>query len=263
MVDTIAPSTPDAPRFAIGRALSLAFGVLGRNLWPMAVISLIVTAIQSAVDYVLSGGAGGGESGGSSVLGLFVYALITTPVTYATFQDLRGAPVSIGDIFSNGFHRVQRVIGASLIVGVVAIVPIVVVIVLGSAGGMPLILVGGAAGIFMFYIFVIWFVVVPVLVVEDTRFFAGFGRALQLSRGRRWSIVGLLLVYGVLIIAVGAVVVGVTILAPDAVILSILLLIPVSAFYSVMGAILPAVVYYLLRAEKEGIGIDEIARVFD
>jgi len=263
MVHTIAPSTHDAPRFAIGRALSLSFGVLGRNLWPIGVIALVVTAIQSAIDFVLSGGVGNNESSGSSVLGLFVYALVTTPVTYATFQDLRGAPVSIGEILSNGFHRVQRVIGASFVVGVVAVVPIVVVVVLGANGGMPLILVGGAAGIFMFYIFVIWFVVVPVLVVEDTRFFAGFGRALDLSLGRRWSIVGLLLVYGLLIIAAGAVVVLLTILLPDAAILSVVLLIPVSAFYSVMGAILPAVVYYLLRSEKEGIGIDDIARVFD
>jgi hypothetical protein len=30
-----------------------------------------------------------------------------------------------------------------------------------------------------------------------------------------------------------------------------------------LGAILPVVVYYLLRAEKEGIGIDEIVEVFD
>ena len=30
-----------------------------------------------------------------------------------------------------------------------------------------------------------------------------------------------------------------------------------------LGAILPVVVYYLLRAEKEVIGIDEIVKVFD
>jgi hypothetical protein len=30
-----------------------------------------------------------------------------------------------------------------------------------------------------------------------------------------------------------------------------------------LGAILPVVVYYLLRAEKEGIGIDDIVKVFD
>lgn len=30
-----------------------------------------------------------------------------------------------------------------------------------------------------------------------------------------------------------------------------------------LRAILPVVVYYLLRAEKEGIGIDDIVKVFD
>jgi hypothetical protein len=43
----------------------------------------------------------------------------------------------------------------------------------------------------------------------------------------------------------------------------LVLTIPFLALYSVIGAIMPAVVYYLLRAEKEGVGIDEIARVFD
>jgi hypothetical protein len=30
-----------------------------------------------------------------------------------------------------------------------------------------------------------------------------------------------------------------------------------------LGVILPVVVYYRLRAEKDGIGIDEIVKVFD
>ena len=69
--------------------------------------------------------------------------------------------------------------------------------------------------------------------MESGAFGAGFKRAADLSRGRRWGILGLLLY------------------------------IPLGAFTSAIGAILPAVVYYLLRAEKEGVGIDEIAGVFD
>jgi hypothetical protein len=91
----------------------------------------------------------------------------------------------------------------------------------------------------------------------------GFGRALDLSRGRRWSILGLFLVYGVMIVAIGAVMVGLDAVLEDSAIVSLVLLIPFSAFFSVIGAILPAVVYYLLRAEKEGVGIDQIAMVFD
>jgi hypothetical protein len=263
MVDSIASSTAAGQRFAIGRALSLRFGVLGRNLAPMGVVSLAVTAIQSVIELVLAGGASDSDSGGSSFLNLFSYAIITAPVTYATFQDLRGTPVSLGGMFSKGYGSIGRVIGAALVLGFVIIVPVLIAMFAGVSLGMSLAVAGGACGIFAVYIFVAWFVVVPVLVVEDVRFFAGFGRALDLSKGRRWSILGLLLVYVAIMAAIGVVMVTVTVLFPDAAILNALLLIPFGAFYSVIGAILPAVVYYLLRSEKEGVGIDDIARVFD
>src|SRR5213593_2448941 len=115
MVDSIASSTAAGPRFAIGRALSLSFGVLGRNLAPMGVVSLAVTAIQSVIELVLAGGASDSDSGGSSFLNLFSYAIITAPVTYATFQDLRGTPVGLGGMFSKGYGSIGRVIGAALV----------------------------------------------------------------------------------------------------------------------------------------------------
>ena len=126
------------------------------------------------------------------------------------------------------------------------------------------IVVGAAAAIFLLYILVLWFVVIPVLVVEDISLLfqfrarcrtfpwpaVGHARpvaALRHPHHRIW--VALLLV--------------VATFAADAPILALIVMVPFSALYSVVGAILPVVVYYLLRAEKEGIGIDEIAKVFD
>ena len=123
--------------------------------------------------------------------------------------------------------------------------------------------VGVAALVFLLYILVVWFVVIPVLVVEDVRFFSSFGRAAELSRGRRWGMLGVLLLYGVLIVAIGAAILVVAIVAADAPVLALIVIVPLSALMSVVGAILPVVVYYLLRTEKEGIGIDDIAKVFD
>ena len=34
----------------------MTFGVLGRNFMPMMTIAVIVTAVQSVIEYVLSGG---------------------------------------------------------------------------------------------------------------------------------------------------------------------------------------------------------------
>jgi len=265
MVDSIASGTAAGPRFAVGRALSLTFGVLGRNLAPMGVLSLAVTAIQSIIEFALAGGAPDGESHGTTFLNLFSYALITAPVTYATFQDLRGTPVGLGGMFAKGYRSVGRVLSAAFAFGFVILVPILAMFAgwaLFDAQEGPLIVAGVLCGLVILYIFVGWFVVVPVLVMEEIRFFAGFGRAFDLSKGRRWSILGLLLVYAIIIIAIGAVMIAIIAAFPVPMVQQ-LALIPFGAFYSVIGAILPAVVYYLLRAEKEGVGIDDIAKVFD
>lgn len=254
---------PDGLRFGIGRSLLMSFGVLGRNFGPMALIAVVITAIQSVVDLVLSGDPTGGEGSGSSVLGAVTYAFITAPMTYATFQDLRGTRVGVGEMMSRGFGRVVRVMFTSLVVGLAIMVPIVVAVVVGMIAIPLLYPLLAAAGLGVLYIIVIWFVAVPVQVMESGGFGAGFKRAADLSRGHRWGILGLLLIYAVLIIALFAAVLAAIDLIVGHPIIVLLFYIPLGAFSSAMGAILPAVVYFLLRAEKEGVGIDEIAKVFD
>lgn len=264
MTDTMpAPLAPEGLRFSIGFAFSTTFGVLARNIRAMALVALVVTAIQYGIDYLLSGDPLGGETGGSSFLGLFAYALITAPISYATFQDLRGKRLDAGAMMNGGFSRIGRVIGGSFAVGFVAFVPALIAGFLWATSEMAGLVVGVAALVFLLYILVVWFVVIPVLVVEDVRFFSSFGRAAELSRGRRWGMLGVLLLYGVLIVAIGAAILVVAIVAADAPVLALIVIVPLSALMSVVGAILPVVVYYLLRTEKEGIGIDDIAKVFD
>lgn len=253
------------PQFSIARSLSMTFGVLGRNFVPMMTIAVIVTAVQSAIEYVLSGGdVVGGESSGGSFLNILIYGFITAPLTYATFQDLRGTRVGLSDMMSGGFKRIGRVMGAAFAVGVVAVVVILLAVFLYFVSEFLGIAAGVAATVAVLYIFVAWFALVPVLVVEDVKFFAGFGRAAALSAGRRWGLLGLLLIYGLIIVGISVVILGIIgFIAVAAPLIGLVLMIPFLALYSVLGAVMPAVVYYLLRAEKEGVGIDEIAKVFD
>ena len=255
---------PGEPQFSIANSLSMTFGVLGRNLVPMMTIAVIVTAIQSVIEFVLAGGSLDGESSGGGFLNILSYGFITAPLTYATFQDLRGTRVGLSDMTSGGFKKIGRVMGAALAVGIVAIAAILLAVFLYFASEFLGIAAGIAAAIVVLYIFVAWFSLVPVLVVEDVKFFAGFGHAAALSAGRRWGLLGLLLIYGVIIVAISAVIFGIIgFIAVAAPLVGLVLMIPLLALYSVLGAIMPAVVYYLLRAEKEGVGIDEIAKVFD
>jgi len=266
MTDTLTTSmAPEGPRFSISGSLSMTFGVLGRNFVPMMVIALVVTAIQTAIEYILAGGIPTeGESNSGSFLNIISYGVITAPITYATFQDLRGTRIGISGMMSGGFKRIARVIGAALAVGIVVVVPIVIAVFLYFASTTIGVAVGIAAAVFLFFILVIWFVLVPVQVVEDVGFLAGFGRAADLSKGRRWGILGVLLVYFVIIIGISIVIFGIIgVIAVTAPTIGLILMVPFLALYSVLGAIMPSVVYYLLRSEKEGIGIDEIAKVFD
>jgi hypothetical protein len=256
---------PGEPQFSIARSLSMTFGVLGRNFVPMMTIAVIVTAVQSVIEFILSGGdIMGGQSSGGSFLNILSYGFITAPLTYATFQDLRGTRIRLSDMMSGGFKKIGRVMGAAFAVGVVAVVVVLLAVFLYFASEFVGIAAGIAATIAVFYIFVAWFALVPVLVVEDVKFFAGFGRAAALSAGRRWGLLGLVLIYGVIIVGISAVIFGIIgFIAVAAPLVGLILMIPFLALYSVLGAIMPVVVYYLLRSEKEGVGIDEIAKVFD
>ena len=251
------------PQFSIGRALSDSFGVLSRNFKTMAVISVTVTLAESAIRYLLTGSVDD-EENGSTILSLISYALVTAPVTYITFQDLRGHKPSLGETMSAGLQRLIRVVGTTLIVGITIVTPIVVVaiIVMTSAGSLIPLIVGGLS--YALIIFVAWYVVVPVQVVEAVSFFGAFSRASALTRGRRWAVLGLALVFVALVFIVALVVAVVAELVAVAnPMLSLFLLIPLSAFITVYGATVPTVTYCLLRSEKEGIGIEDIVKVFD
>jgi hypothetical protein len=143
-------------------------------------------------------------------------------------------------------------------------VPAIVSVFLYFASSFVGVVAGIAAAVFLFFILVTWFALVPVLVVEEVGFGGAFGRAAALSKGRRWGLLGLLLVYFLIIFAISIVIFGIiAVIAVTAPIVGIILVVPFLSLYSVLGAIMPSVVYYLLRSEKEGVGIEDIAKVFD
>lgn len=254
--------TAGPTQFSIGRALSESLGVLLRNFKVMAAISLAVAVAEAAIRYLLTGSYDG-EASGSGVLSLISYALVTAPSTYITFQDLRGHQPGLGETMSASLQRLPRVIGTTLIVGAAVAVPIIIgVFALIGAGMIWVLILAGAA--YALFIFALWYVVVPVQVVENVSFIGGFTRATALTRGRRWAILGLALILVVLVLII-AIVVGLLaeVIAAESPMLSLLLMVPLGAFFTVYGATVPTVTYCLLRLEREGVGIEEIVKVFD
>jgi ABC-type Fe3+ transport system permease subunit len=114
-----------------------------------------------------------------------------------------------------------------------------------------------------------WWVYVPAIVVEGKGIIGAFGRSRELTRGRRWHLLGLLVIVVILSILVGVVVqliAGVILMSSTDgsgwTIFNILQYV-FTSLVTAFNAVLVAVGYYYLRAEKEGVDVNEIARIFD
>jgi hypothetical protein len=261
-----------APRFSIGRTLSLSFAVLRRNLWRMSAIALSVTALQVAIGfYVPIAGTGLPRV----VFALSLFAMVTTPVTVATLQHFRDGGPTLAGMLRGGLRRVVRVtIGTTILVFVVLVPPLALTM-LYVFLELPQIMLMVAVGILMtavyaLAIFMVWFVAVPVLVAENVGIFSGFGRSRDLTRGHRWAVLALVLVLAIIVWAMMLIAttlrLSLVAYVPDQMMLYpwlSLALVPLGAFSSLMTATVPAAAYHLLQAEKEGGGVEVVARVFE
>jgi len=237
-----------SPQFAVGRVIAVSFAVLGRNFIPFLVIAFTISipyiAVQTLIDIrdlqhpTQSGLSGFGSA--ASYVQAVTYCLVEAALTYGTLQDLRGQPTGLGECFRRGLAASTRLIRAALVYSFLQVLGLIALIV-------PAIVLA-----------VIWWVYVPAIVVEDLGVTASFKRSQVLVVGHRWSIFALIAL--VTVVGIG-VVVGVGLAIPGIVgaVATTFLAVLFSAYFSVMTA----VGYYYPRAEKEGIVIDDIARVFD
>ena len=109
-----------------------------------------------------------------------------------------------------------------------------------------------------------WWVYVPAIVVEGKGIIEAFGRSRELTRGRRWHILGLLIIFVILMFVVGFHrKMVVLIIASQGGLAASIIDYVFNALLTAFTAVLAAVGYYYLRAEKEGIDVNEIARIFD
>jgi hypothetical protein len=164
-------------------------------------------------------------------------------VVFAAFQDLRGRPVNAGESLRRGLSRLFPVVVASVLTAMVVGV------------GLLLCLIPGLVALTALA------VVLPACVVERLGPIEAMSRSSDLTTGHRWPILAvgvawILIVFGVTY-AIEAAMPGVTTM--PARLLTWIWQVISGSFSSVYAAIL----YHDLRAVREGIGIDEIASVFD
>lgn len=244
-------------RFEIGRVISTSLAVFGRNLVPFFVIAVIIGIpyilvtflFASSVDIAAIQATGQIPDGFwgmwaiAMLISIVTYSLIQAAIVYGTVQDLRGQKASFGDCLARGLASLPRVIVAALLANIAIMI------------GSVLLIVPGIVLILM------WWVLIPALVIEGSGIGESFGRSRALTSGHRWGILGLLVIV-VVVLWVISFVIGLLAMALGVVVSQVINLAVMFVFMA-FASVLSAVGYYHLRAEKEGVIIDDIARVFD
>ena len=159
-------------------------------------------------------------------------------------QDIRGQSFDIRASIGSSFTRMLPVIATTVCAFVV----------IGL--GFCLLAVPGFIFLTMFY------VVVPICVVESLGPIRSLGRSRELTKGRRWQIFAIYLIPAVVIGILNLVILrfGVRLAGIAGYATSTFLLTAIGGTYQ---AIVNIVTYHGLRSAKEGLDIEQLAAVFD
>jgi hypothetical protein len=152
-------------------------------------IAFAVYVVASLLEAVLVGLLGLFGSLLAIVVGLIAGFLVQAALVKAV-EDVRDGRVdmSLGDTLRAARPAVGRVAGASILEGIAIVIGLVLLVVPGL------------------YLLTIWFLVVPVLVLEGVGVGASFSRSRELVRGFGWNVFGTLIIVFLLLIAVDLVI---------------------------------------------------------
>lgn len=240
------------PTFSVGSVVSGSLAIYIENFVALTMLGLIFLAplylyylvAPDVYAGVLLGETGGVTSGlitfGSTVLGWF----FTPVIIYAVVNRMRGQPIDIGTAIPRGASRILYSIAAGIVTGI------------GIGLGFILILVPGL--ILACY----WFAAIPAAIIEKTGPFAAIGRSNELTKGYRWSIFGLIVIFGIVTIAIAGM--AVFFISIDVLSVTVLIVLEfiVTSLIFTFSTIATAYGYFLLTVEKDGADIDRIAEVF-
>jgi hypothetical protein len=259
MADTAATDdTFSHGEFRIGQVLSRAFDVFFKHIatftliatvvfipavFAPSVLLLVVDLSRASPDQIVAL-----TSLSSFVLYLFLAPLATAIILYGAFQHMRGHPVRLGETISRGLARALPLIG------------LMVVETLGIMLGTLLLIIPG------FILAVMWYVAVPICVVERTGPVKSLSRSQELTKGFRWKVFALFLL-ALIANGVGGNVVGNFLAGAGRELAGVwgqtAVFLVWQGLTQAFSSVLIVVAYYYLRVAKEGMDIEGIAAVFD
>ena len=189
---------------SLSRVTEQTFGLLGREFAPDYLtatgLMLIPAAVSAWRAQTLAHAGLTGVAAFTRVLGpglwvtgllsLVCMTLVYASLSWGAVERLQGRTPSVGDKLAAGFRATPVLVGIALLAYFALVFATLLLVV-------PAL-----------FLAVCWSLVAPVVAVEQRGVFAGFGRSFELTRGHRWTIFLILLVY-VLACGLAAVAVGV------------------------------------------------------
>jgi hypothetical protein len=268
-----------APRFTVGGVISIGLSALFANFFRFLLVMLVVGVplllVMALSAFVIKGSPGLSftinNPNASQVIFFLLcafivligYFLIQSALTYGTLQYLRGQRSSVGACIAGGWRAAPRILLATVLL----------VVVLGLFGIIGFMIIGGVlsslgAGLLIpvaflgigLYIFARLWVFVPAIVIERVGTLECFGRSMELTREHRWKIFAILILIAVANWAISSATAFFAQIDPVA---AGVIDTGSSLFFLALNPVLAAAGYYYIRAEKEGVGIDDVVRVFD
>ena len=235
--------------FRIGDVIVRTWNIYSRHFLTFVLLVAIAELLPLVLTFYIGQLAGDSQLKAGlygAGVGLLQFVLTTFAhaiVVYAAFQDLRGQAVSAAESFGQGVARLFPVLVASLLSALIIGV------------GCLLCLVPGLIAMAAFA------VTVPACVVERLGPMESLSRSSDLTTGNRWPVLLVAAAWVVVVIVVTLAIQAAMIGAPQ-----VPTQIATWVWQVISGsftAVYAAILYHDLRAVREGIGIDEIASVFD
>jgi accessory gene regulator protein AgrB len=249
-------SAAPGEQFGVGKVLSTSAAVLGRNIIPFGFIAIVLAIPTMLLEWFWNPavnpaaaqlGSTWGYTGLVYLLSIVTNGLVTATLVYGSFQDLRGQKVNIGACFSRGFAALFPIAIAALGYGIAV------------GFGTLLLIVPGIILSTMFWLYA------PAIVVEKKSVGDAFGRSSELTKGKRWHVFGILLTIILLMVIAnatfGSFLVGIS--GSVGIVPILIVTYVVNAVLGAFMSVAATVTYYYLRADKEGIEVEDIAKLFD
>ena len=257
------------PYFSVGSVLSRTVSTLVQKpvlFFGLAAVASLPSALINSTRFI-------SPSAGliSFFINLLLGLLIQGAIAYGVFISLTGDEPSLGQVLARGFRRVFYLFLIILIIWILSVFLMfltAMLIVMVSKITLLAVLMMFLMGVVATNLICSWAVTIQSCVVEQLGPIASINRSSGLTKGYRWQLFALFLILFVVSLVIVIILGTISSLVFPAHMLmrpqvQAGILFITSVFGAAFVGVMCSVIYYDLRAVKEGLTLDSLADIFD